>query len=89
MPICGLKSGQIHPAQLYRNSLRKHAGLFPDDEILGFDNQFFGIPDKDAACWAPCLRLCLEKCYESLQLHGYTKETVKGQSIALYNGRST
>lgn len=67
-------------------SYTKHAGLFPDDEILGFDNQFFGIPDKDAACWAPCLRLCLEKCYESLQLHGYTKETVKGQSIALYNG---
>ena len=65
---------------------RKHAGLFPDDEILGFDNQFFNIPDKEAKYWPPCLRLCLEKSYESLQLHGYTRETVKGQSIALYNG---
>ena len=65
---------------------RKHCGMFPDDEILGFDNQFFNIPDKEAKYWPPCLRLCLEKSYESLQLHGYTRETVKGQSIALYNG---
>ena len=84
LPAKALKARQIHPA----SQLRKHAGLFPDDEILGFDNQFFGIPGKDTACWAPCLRLCLEKCYESLQLHGYTKETVQGQSIALYNGHS-
>lgn len=68
--------------------LRKHAGLFPDDDILGFDNQFFGVPEKEAAFWAPCLRLCLEKSYESLQLHGYTKETMKGKNIALYNGSS-
>eukprot|EP00438_Fugacium_kawagutii_P032461 Skav205440 [mRNA] locus=scaffold2500:302921:303758:+ [translate_table: standard] len=64
----------------------KHAGMFPDDEILGFDNQFFGVPEKEASFWAPCLRLCLEKSHEALQLHGYTKETMKGKNIALYNG---
>jgi len=67
-------------------SYTKHAGMFPDDEILGFDNEFFNITDKEAKYWPPCLRLCLEKSYESLQLHGYTRESVKGQSIALYNG---
>ena len=66
-------------------SYTKHAGMFPDDEILGFDNRFFGIPDKEATCWAPCLRLCLEKCYEALQMRGYNRESMKGQNIALYN----
>ncbi|CAK9091657.1 unnamed protein product [Durusdinium trenchii] len=63
----------------------KHAGVFPDDEILGFDARFFGIPEKQAHLWPPCLRLCLEKCYEAAQLQGYSRETLQGQNMALYN----
>ncbi|CAJ1339242.1 unnamed protein product [Effrenium voratum] len=70
---------------LVPKSYTKHAGMFPDDEILGFDNTFFGISDKEAMCWPPCLRLCLEKNYEALQMRGYDRKTLKGKRIGIYN----
>lgn len=65
-------------------SYTKHAGLLSDNDILGFDNDFFGIPEKHASSYPPCIRLGLEKCFESLQHRGYTKQSIRGQNLPLY-----
>eukprot|EP00439_Symbiodinium_sp_Y106_P085191 s2025_g27.t2 len=64
-------------------SYTKHAGLLSDNDSC-FDNDFFDIPEKHAAAYPPGIRLCLEKCFESLQHRGYTKQSIKGENLPLY-----
>eukprot|EP00931_Biecheleriopsis_adriatica_P085828 TRINITY_DN60616_c0_g1_i1.p1 TRINITY_DN60616_c0_g1~~TRINITY_DN60616_c0_g1_i1.p1 ORF type:complete len:808 (+),score=161.56 TRINITY_DN60616_c0_g1_i1:20-2443(+) len=65
-------------------SYTKHSGLFNDEEILGFDNTFFGIPDSEAKCMAPCWRISLEVTVEALQQRGYTRGSAQGRNMPLF-----
>ncbi|CAE7219750.1 ppsD [Symbiodinium pilosum] len=65
-------------------SYTKHAGLLSDNEITGFDNDFFDIPTKHASSYPPAIRLCLEKVFESLLARGYTRESLRGRNLPLW-----
>uniref|UniRef100_A0A7S4T8K2 Ketosynthase family 3 (KS3) domain-containing protein n=1 Tax=Alexandrium monilatum TaxID=311494 RepID=A0A7S4T8K2_9DINO len=57
-------------------SVQKHAGLLEDQELIYFDNAFFGISKDTASCMVPSNRLLLEVGYELLNMAGFNKKTL-------------
>jgi len=67
-------------------SYHHHAGLCADDDMLGFDNKFFGYSDEQANVMCPKHRVSLEVGYECLYAMGLRRETLTGMRIGVYVG---
>jgi len=59
----------------------KHAGFISDEEMFGFDNDFFGILDIEAQMMPPIQRVQLEIAFDAFANLGYTLATLKGKRI--------
>eukprot|EP00747_Dinoflagellata_sp_TGD_P183285 gnl/TRDRNA2_/TRDRNA2_38057_c0_seq1.p1 gnl/TRDRNA2_/TRDRNA2_38057_c0~~gnl/TRDRNA2_/TRDRNA2_38057_c0_seq1.p1 ORF type:complete len:1214 (+),score=207.16 gnl/TRDRNA2_/TRDRNA2_38057_c0_seq1:105-3746(+) len=64
----------------------KHGAFFELDEILTFDNAFFGICADEAMVMAPSQRVLCETVVDCLFRGGYTMESANGENIGIYKG---
>ncbi|AQT79183.1 polyketide synthase [Mycolicibacterium litorale] len=64
---------------------RSKWGAFLDD-VAGFDSEFFGIDDQEAAAIDPQHRLLLETSWEAMEHAGLTAEAVKDARIGVFTG---
>nr|AQS99310.1 type I polyketide synthase [Gambierdiscus excentricus] len=63
-------------------SVTRHAGMMADEELLLFDNAFFGLSAGVADCMAPSQRILMEIGFELLHMVGYEKLTsMRGENI--------
>jgi len=68
-------------------SVSRHSGLLSEEEWELFDNTFFGIEDEAAGLTAPCQRVLLEVCFETLHVGGFGLVHCKrGQRISAFVG---
>lgn len=66
----------------------KHGAFADDDDLIMFDNQFFGIPFDEAELMSPSQRCVLELGFETMHLGGYTKETALNADCGVFLGDS-
>ena len=59
-------------------------GCFLQDDIRNFDNQFFGIHNREAADMDPQQRKLLEVVFESFESAGVTLDDVSGANVGCY-----
>ncbi|KAI2821222.1 hypothetical protein CBS115989_2976 [Aspergillus niger] len=59
-------------------------GYFLQDDIRNFDNQFFGINNRDAAVMDPQQRRVLEVVFETFESAGVTLDEVSGANVGVY-----
>ncbi|PYI10693.1 ketoacyl-synt-domain-containing protein [Aspergillus sclerotiicarbonarius CBS 121057] len=59
-------------------------GYFLREDIRNFDNEFFGITNREAAVMDPQQRRVLEVVFESLESAGVTLDEVSGANVGVY-----
>nr|AQS99177.1 type I polyketide synthase [Gambierdiscus polynesiensis] len=67
-------------------SMTCHGGLVQETEIMGLDNVFFGISDKEARFMDPCQRCVLEVGYEALSSAGHRPQRLQGFRCGVFVG---
>jgi len=70
----------------YAKSYVIHSSMFPQDEVLMFDNNFFNISIEETRHMAPNQRIVLEDGYQVLHRAGLTKDTIRGRKMGAYLG---
>ncbi|PWY80872.1 ketoacyl-synt-domain-containing protein [Aspergillus sclerotioniger CBS 115572] len=63
---------------------RPWGGYFLREDIRNFDNEFFGISNREAAVMDPQQRKVLEVVFESLESAGVTLDEVSGANVGVY-----
>lgn len=71
-----------NPGLMYTN----HGACVEDSVLMGFDNEFFGIPYEVANYMGPAQRNILEVGYSTLMHEGYTRDTARGLELGVYLG---
>eukprot|EP00930_Biecheleria_cincta_P070661 TRINITY_DN58291_c0_g1_i1.p1 TRINITY_DN58291_c0_g1~~TRINITY_DN58291_c0_g1_i1.p1 ORF type:complete len:1227 (-),score=221.30 TRINITY_DN58291_c0_g1_i1:327-4007(-) len=66
----------------------RHFGVLCDDQMENFDNEFFSMAPEEACLVDPPQRNCLEVGYDCLFRAGWTRQTLKGVSMAACYGYS-
>jgi 3-oxoacyl-(acyl-carrier-protein) synthase len=70
----------------YQNSYHVHGAFCPDEDVYGFDFEFFDYSSEQASIMSPNQRLILQVGYEALFNAGFSKKTLLGQNIFVYLG---
>lgn len=65
-----------------------HGGFCNDDDVIMFDNDFFGISETEASIMSPAQRLVLQTGYEALRNAGVSKASARGLPCGVYLGDS-
>lgn len=65
-----------------------HGGFCNDDDVIMFDNDFFGISDTEASVMSPAQRLVLQTGYEALRNAGVSRASAHGLACGVYLGDS-
>jgi len=65
-----------------------HGSFVNEDQLIGFDNDFFGIDLEEAQAIAPSQRWVLEVGYEVLWKAGWTKRALRGKRVGTFMGDS-
>lgn len=63
-----------------------HGGFVANEDIYGFDNSFFDIPNEEAMFMSPSQRVVMEDGYTVLFRAGHTKESLRGRSVGVFLG---
>ncbi|ORY03831.1 polyketide synthase-like protein [Clohesyomyces aquaticus] len=74
-----------HPNQARKDSIHVNHGYFLDDDITGFDAQFFKMNATDATSFDPQGRIVLECVYEALENAGMPRESVAGTRVGVFS----
>lgn len=74
------------PSGLY--NLPTRHGKIKDDDLEKFDNDFFGVDQKEAECMDPQIRMLLELTYESIIDAGVNPQELCGSRTGVYVGIS-
>lgn len=64
----------------------RHFGMLEDDQMMLFDNNMFGISDREASLLDPTARNLCEVGYDCFHRAGFTKETLRGQEVGFCYG---
>lgn len=64
--------------------VRGNGGYFLQEDIRQFENQFFGINNREATDMDPQQRKLLEVVYETLENAGVPLEQVSGANVGCY-----
>eukprot|EP00931_Biecheleriopsis_adriatica_P028174 TRINITY_DN16844_c0_g1_i1.p1 TRINITY_DN16844_c0_g1~~TRINITY_DN16844_c0_g1_i1.p1 ORF type:complete len:821 (+),score=197.48 TRINITY_DN16844_c0_g1_i1:110-2572(+) len=65
-----------------------HGSFVEEDQLIGFDNDFFGIDIEEAQAIGPAQRWIMEVGYECLWRGGWTKKQLRGTRIGSFLGDS-
>ncbi|KAL4912325.1 hypothetical protein BDW62DRAFT_24860 [Aspergillus aurantiobrunneus] len=65
-------------------TIRPRGGYFLEDDIRHFDNQFFGINNREAATMDPQQRKLLEVVFEAFESAGVTLNELSGANVGCY-----
>mmetsp|Transcript_64090 Transcript_64090/g.111752 ORF Transcript_64090/g.111752 Transcript_64090/m.111752 type:complete len:814 (+) Transcript_64090:57-2498(+) len=69
-------------------SMTRHGAMMSMDELVQFDNKFFGIESEYAYKIPPKDRIAMEIGYQALTFAGFTKETLNGSKLGVFCGDS-
>ncbi|CAK9064630.1 unnamed protein product, partial [Durusdinium trenchii] len=64
----------------------RHGAMMSDEEIIHFDNAFFGIREEEVMTISPNQRMILEDGYMLLRKSGFTKTSLNGRQTAAFLG---
>ncbi|PRP93233.1 Phthiocerol/phenolphthiocerol synthesis polyketide synthase type I PpsA [Enhygromyxa salina] len=67
----------------------RHGAFLPEDQVVGFDAEFFGITPREAAAMDPQQRLLLELAWETIEDAGLRAEELRGTDMGVFVGVST
>lgn len=70
-------------------SMNTAGGYFLQEDVRGFENDFFGISNLEATYMDPQQRKLLEVVYECFESSGATLEDVSGSNMGCYVGNFT
>lgn len=70
----------------YFKSYVVHSAMIDTNELIMFDNHFFGISDEEAKYVSPGQRVVLQDGYLTLHRAGFTKLTLRGRKMGAYCG---
>jgi acyl transferase domain-containing protein/acyl-CoA synthetase (AMP-forming)/AMP-acid ligase II/acyl carrier protein len=73
------------PGKMYS----KWGGFLDQDQVKGFDADFFGVSPKEAESMDPQQRLVLEVVYEALERGGITMKAIGGTRVGVFVGVSS
>nr|A0A4P8WAE5.1 RecName: Full=Polyketide synthase-nonribosomal peptide synthetase pyiS; Short=PKS-NRPS pyiS; AltName: Full=Pyrichalasin H biosynthesis cluster protein A; AltName: Full=Pyrichalasin H synthase [Pyricularia grisea]QCS37521.1 PyiS [Pyricularia grisea] len=75
-----------HPQNYHHGTCNVRHSYFLEEDLRGFDAQFFGINPVEAHSVDPQQRLLLETVYESLEAAGLSMKEMQGSDTAVYVG---
>ncbi|KAK8072648.1 hypothetical protein PG996_005996 [Apiospora saccharicola] len=78
--------GFYHPNQDRPGSLRTRGGFLVKEDARLFDNDFFGIADREVETMDPSQRKLLEVVYEAFENGGETWESISNSRTGVYIG---
>ena len=76
------KDQEFLPGKVYA----MHGGFVANEDIYGFDNTFFDIPNDEAQFMAPAQRVVMEDGYTVLFRAGHTKDSLRGRAVGVFLG---
>lgn len=71
---------------IFGKSYTNHGGFLRYEEVTNLDNEFFNIPEKEAACMSLNQRMFCEIGYQALVGSGFGKHNLWGQNMGTYVG---
>lgn len=74
--------GEKEPGKSYV----RHGAMMSDEEIVNFDNAFFGINEEEVMTISPNQRLILEDGYTLLNKAGFKRKDLNGRQTAAFLG---
>eukprot|EP00438_Fugacium_kawagutii_P018475 Skav222406 [mRNA] locus=scaffold4005:16686:20057:+ [translate_table: standard] len=74
--------GEKEPGKSYV----RHGAMMSDEEIINFDNHFFGISPDEVMTISPNQRMILEDGYSLLRKAGFTRKELNGRQTAAFLG---
>lgn len=74
--------GEKEPGKSYV----RHGAMMSDEEIINFDNVFFGISPDEVMTISPNQRMILEDGYSLLRKAGFTRKDLNGRQTAAFLG---
>jgi len=88
IPACRWDHSHYYDPNGNGKSYTKHLGMvtYPIDAYTIFDNEFWGMTEKEAANTNPVLRTGLEVAFESCVRAGFTKESLRGTEFVMTLG---
>jgi len=88
IPACRWDHSHYYDPNGNGKSYTKHLGMvtYPIDVYTIFDNEFWGMTEKEAANTNPVLRTGLEVAFESCVRAGFTKESLRGTEFVMTLG---
>ncbi|RYP50278.1 hypothetical protein DL768_004172 [Monosporascus sp. mg162] len=79
-------TGFYHPNGAYHGHSNVQHSYLLDDDVAGFDAEFFGIKPLEAKAMDPQQRYLMEVAYEGLEAAGLTLEGLRGTDTGVYVG---
>ena len=84
MPESRFNVATYHGGADQPSTTRALGGCFLEQDVRNFDNQFFGINNREASAMDPQQRKLLEVVFESFESAGMSLDDVSGANIGCY-----
>lgn len=84
LPESRFNAASYHGGPEQPSTAKALGGYFLEHDIRQFDNQFFGINNREASAMDPQQRNLLEVVFESFESAGVSLEDVSGANVGCY-----